>query len=237
MLDLLSSFDSFSMTKYSCGPLWVSGSTGLFLYLGSAWCLTSVWESLIMKMFSFCKSFMNDKSGEMISGFALTVTSVFMALVSLNLLGLVPYSYGLTCQSSVGPVLALYVWSCLIASGFRVSLVQSLSILVPSYSPVPMSPFLMLVELVAVCLRPLTLGLRLMINLIAGHMIICMLGQVNIFLFLLCSKSNSFVSSVALLLCSMSGTTTLFVVELAVGCLQSYIFCVLLSLYSDDHPL
>nr|QJS32940.1 ATP synthase F0 subunit 6 [Modiolus comptus] len=236
MMDLLSSFDSFSMSNISCVPLWLSMGVGVFVYLGSSWGLKTVLEVSLLKVFSVAGSLVFGKSGKYISGFLMSLSGVFLLLISLNLVGLFPYSYSVTCQASVGPVMALLMWSCLWVSGLRVSWGQTICVLIPSYAPLVMIPFLMLVEVVTVSLRPITLGLRLMINLTAGHMIISMLAQVNVFLLLLRVGSDVLSFWVVAWGLAFVGSVGLLMAEMAVGVLQAYIFCILLGLYSDEHP-
>jgi F0F1-type ATP synthase membrane subunit a len=74
--------------------------------------------------------------------------------------------------------------------------------------------------------RPLTLSFRLAANMRAGHIV---LGLVGIY-------------GAAAVLNPSSGTPLLLIVsigyiifEIAICIIQAYIFCLLLSLYADDH--
>lgn len=69
-------------------------------------------------------------------------------------------------------------------SGHRISANQNLTRLVPSFAPMFLVPFLFLVEIVTINSRPLTLGFRLIINIIAGHLILSIGTNVNTSVFL-----------------------------------------------------
>ncbi len=96
-------------------------------------------------------------------------------------------------------------------------------------------PFLLLVEIVTISSRPITLGFRLIINIIAGHLILSMGTNVNGFISLkgvLLNLSGPFYGAVYFSLFAWMG---LLAAELAVGLIQAFIFCSLLSLYTNDH--
>ena len=112
-------------------------------------------------------------------------------------------------------------------SRIRVSFRQMYSSFIPSFAPMGLAPFLLLVEVVTVCSRPLTLGFRLLINIISGHLIIRI--RLNRALSGLCHLS--LVSSIVL----RSSWMLLLAAELGVAFLQGYIFCILLRLYRNEH--
>jgi F-type H+-transporting ATPase subunit a len=80
---------------------------------------------------------------------------------------------------------------------------------------------MVLIELVSSLIRPLTLSIRLSANMIAGHLLICLLGNFLIFL----GKSFIMTFPVRLILSFL---------EVSVSLIQSYVFITLLSLYFVD---
>ena len=82
--------------------------------------------------------------------------------------------------------------------------------------------FIVLIELVRNIIRPITLCVRLTANLIAGHLLITLLGNSLISI----SSKISFLSVVAPL--------TLTVLESAVACIQAYVFITLITLYITE---
>jgi len=88
----------------------------------------------------------------------------------------------------------------------------------PVGSPAFLNPFLCVIELVRLIVRPVTLAVRLTANLRTGHILIALLG-------------TGFMSSVSVLV----GGMFYFMFEMAVCLIQAYIFTLLPTLYSDDH--
>ena len=88
----------------------------------------------------------------------------------------------------------------------------------PLGSPALLSPFLCVIELVRLLVRPFTLGIRLTANLRTGHILIALLGRGFITLFLVVLVGLFY-----------------FLFEIAVCVIQAYIFTLLPTLYTDDH--
>nr|YP_010570468.1 ATP synthase F0 subunit 6 [Gigantidas vrijenhoeki]UZG65981.1 ATP synthase F0 subunit 6 [Gigantidas vrijenhoeki] len=195
----------------------------------------TVFGGAFVKSLSISWSMFKSSSGLNLSGFPLIVCSLFIFLMGVNMMGLVPFSFSVTSHLMVGPALACLMWGSLWFSGHRISPKQNLTSLVPSFAPMFLVPFLLLVEIVTISSRPITLGFRLMINIIAGHLILSMGTNVNSFISLkgvLLNLSGPFYGSVYFSLLAWMG---LMAAELAVGLIQAFIFCSLLSLYTNDH--
>ncbi|TKV25108.1 hypothetical protein FCN23_09585 [Campylobacter jejuni] len=96
-----------------------------------------------------------------------------------------------------------------------------LSHLVPIGTPIPLSFFIALIEFISLIIRPITLCVRLSANIIAGHLLICLLRNI---------RENFFL----LFLPTLPVLYVLLVLELCVRVIQGYVFVVLLSLYIDE---
>nr|YP_010230662.1 ATP synthase F0 subunit 6 [Bathymodiolus azoricus]QSV10339.1 ATP synthase F0 subunit 6 [Bathymodiolus azoricus] len=235
MLDLLSGFDSYNMSDLSSGPLRLSFYFVLVLVSTLFYSVSSLCAESISKSLAISWGMFKSASGLNLSGFPLVVSSIFIFLMGVNMMGLVPFSFSVTSHLSLGPALAFLMWGSLWVSGHRVSSNQNLTSLVPSFAPMFLVPFLFLVEIVTISSRPLTLGFRLMINIIAGHLILSMGTNVNTSIFLSGLLLNVGGSSHGVVYFSLFAWMGLLAAELAVGLIQAFIFCSLLSLYTNDH--
>jgi len=81
--------------------------------------------------------------------------------------------------------------------------------------------FIVLIESIRNVIRPLTLAVRLMANITAGHLLITLLRTQLIF----------FNNSMPLII---FGQTILITLELAVSSIQAYVFTILLILYISE---
>jgi len=94
--------------------------------------------------------------------------------------------------------------------------------LVPQRTPTPLIPFIVLIESISNIIRPLTLAVRLMANIVAGHLLITLLGN------------QTAVSSNFILASLILTQILLLTLESAVAFIQSYVFAVLSTLYSRE---
>ena len=95
-------------------------------------------------------------------------------------------------------------------------------------APAPLNPFLVLIETVSILVRPITLSVRLIANISAGHIVLTLVGN-----YMTASLFIGGAFSIALLL-SIQILYSVF--EFGIGVIQAYIFCLLITLYSDEHP-
>ena len=89
--------------------------------------------------------------------------------------------------------------------------------LVPRGTPGLLQPFIVLIELVRNVIRPLTLRVRLIANMIAGHLLLTLLGSLG-------TTSYGFMFIII-------GIVLILMLELSVALIQAYVFIILASLY------
>lgn len=155
----------------------------------------------------------------------LWLSCIFLYILRLNFLGLTPLIYRLTTNIWFNSSLALIIWRTFLLSGYVKDIIQSLAHLVPSGSPLLLIPFLVLIETISILIRPLTLTVRLLANISAGHIILTLISTV------LSTSLTLLPLSIILILLRRY---QLF--EIFVCIIQAYIFTLLLSLYLAEHP-
>ena len=163
-----------------------------------------------------------------LGGFINVITGLFVFLIFLNLSGLIPYVFRPTSHLAVSLSLGLPLWLSLLVSGifFRPSSV--VAGLLPIGAPAPLNPFLVLIETVSIMVRPITLSVRLMANMSAGHIVLTLVGNYITTRLLTVGLFSR------VLLVSIQVLYSVF--EFGIGVIQAYIFCLLITLYSDEHP-
>jgi F-type H+-transporting ATPase subunit a len=158
--------------------------------------------------------------------------SLFVFILVLNIMGLFPGSYPVTSSISFTLTLALLTFILTQFEGVRRNgLFRYLKSLVPPGLPAKpiMVPFMAFIELVQEFSKPLTLGMRLYANILAGHLII--------FVFL--SFILYFGTFMAVI--SVPAAVVFFAFEIFVAVLQAYIFAILtqvyieLAMFREDH--
>nr|YP_004769906.1 ATP synthase F0 subunit 6 [Crossoptilon auritum]YP_009122809.1 ATP synthase F0 subunit 6 [Crossoptilon mantchuricum]AEK28697.1 ATP synthase F0 subunit 6 [Crossoptilon auritum]AJK29958.1 ATP synthase F0 subunit 6 [Crossoptilon mantchuricum]ARK38500.1 ATP synthase F0 subunit 6 [Crossoptilon mantchuricum] len=157
---------------------------------------------------------------------ALLLISLILMLLSINLLGLLPYTFTPTTQLSMNMALAFPLWLATLLIGLRNQPSASLGHLLPEGTPTPLIPALIMIETTSLLIRPLALGVRLTANLTAGHLLIQLISTATITL-LPMMPSISLLTAIILFL--------LTILEVAVAMIQAYVFVLLLSLYLQEN--
>jgi F-type H+-transporting ATPase subunit a len=94
--------------------------------------------------------------------------------------------------------------------------------LVPVGTPRFLIPVIVVIESVRNIIRPLTLSIRLAANIVAGHLLLTLLGSQG--------ANLSFINLIVLFI----SLYLLLLLEVAVACIQSYVFTILNSLYLNE---
>nr|BBI57081.1 ATPase 6 [Chaenogobius annularis] len=157
---------------------------------------------------------------------ALILTSMMIFLITLNMLGLLPYTYTPTTQLSLNLGLAVPLWLATVLIGLRNQPTAALVHLLPEGTPTPLIPILIIIETISLFIRPLALGVRLTANLTAGHLLMQLIAMAA-FVLLSILPAVAGITVVVLLL-----LTTL---EVAVAMIQAYVFVLLMSLYLQEN--
>nr|YP_009557833.1 ATP synthase F0 subunit 6 [Acanthopagrus schlegelii x Pagrus major]QAX27202.1 ATP synthase F0 subunit 6 [Acanthopagrus schlegelii x Pagrus major] len=159
---------------------------------------------------------------------ALILASLMIFLLSLNLLGLLPYTFTPTTQLSVNLGFAFPLWLGTVLIGFHNQPNLSLAHLLPEGTPLLLIPILIIIETISLLIRPIALGVRLTANLTAGHLLIQLIST-GFFVLLPLQPVVAGLTGLLLLMLSL--------LEVAVAIIQAYVFVLLLSLYLQENVL
>nr|YP_010852878.1 ATP synthase F0 subunit 6 [Echidna polyzona]UEX93266.1 ATP synthase F0 subunit 6 [Gymnothorax punctatofasciatus]WGL40694.1 ATP synthase F0 subunit 6 [Echidna polyzona]WNH17933.1 ATP synthase F0 subunit 6 [Echidna polyzona] len=153
-------------------------------------------------------------------------TSLMLFLISMNLLGLLPYTFTPTTQLSLNMAFAVPLWLATVIIGMRNQPTVALGHLLPEGTPVPLIPVLIIIETISLFIRPLALGVRLTANLTAGHLLIQLIATA-VFVLLPLMPTVAILTALVLFLLTL--------LEVAVAMIQAYVFVLLLSLYLQEN--
>nr|ATD83153.1 ATPase subunit 6 [Veniliornis passerinus] len=179
-----------------------------------SWCINLITKQLMTPL---------NKNGHK---WALILTSLMALLLSINLLGLLPYTFTPTTQLSMNMALAFPLWLATLLTGLRNQPSASLGHLLPEGTPTPLIPALILIETTSLLIRPLALGVRLTANLTAGHLLIQLISTASTALLSIMPTISALTTIILLLLT---------ILEVAVAMIQAYVFVLLLSLYLQEN--
>merc|ERR1711918_266017 len=147
---------------------------------------------------------------------------IFFFILFNNFMGLFPYIFTRRRHISFTLTLALPLWLGRILISILYQYNNLLAHLVPTGTPSFLIPVIVVIETVRNIIRPLTLSIRLAANMVAGHLLLTLLGSQGPTLSLIIIR----ILLVRLIL--------LLMLEVAVACIQSYVFTILSSLYLNE---
>lgn len=161
-------------------------------------------------------------SSRKIKGRTLIFISLFWLILVNNFIGLFPYIFTRTSHIIITLRLALPLWLTFIIKGWVENTFHIFAHLVPQGTPPVLIPFIVCIETIRNIIRPGTLAIRLSANIIAGHLLLTLLGNIGPSLNL--PQLNILIILQILLL----------ILEMAVSIIQSYVFTILTVLYSRE---
>nr|YP_010318375.1 ATP synthase F0 subunit 6 [Amalda mucronata]ULC82868.1 ATP synthase F0 subunit 6 [Amalda mucronata] len=229
LVDIFSSFDDNNQVFMSLYILmWIFSLLTIVLFSSLYWIMSPRWITLVSTFKDTASSQVFRSFGANMGGFVNIITGLFLFLILMNLSGLVPYVFSPTSHLAISLSLGLPLWLSLIVSAVFFNPTTVVAGLLPMGAPAPLNPFLVIIETVSIMVRPITLSVRLTANMSAGHIVLTLIGN-----YLTASLFMSSIFSVLLLL----GIQVLYTIfEFGIALIQSYIFCLLITLYSDEHP-
>ena len=149
------------------------------------------------------------------------VFTLFIFILSLNLLGMMPSSFTVTSHIAVTFALAIFIFLLVTTIGFIKHGLHFFSFFLPSGVPVIMAPLIIPIELFAYLARPISLSVRLAANMTAGHIVLKVLASFAI-------MAGALGVIPFALLIAITGF------EFFVAILQAYIFSILTCVYLSD---
>jgi len=178
-------------------------------------------QSVVELAYEFVANLLRDNAGKEGMRYFPLVFTLFMFILMGNLLGMIPGSFTFTSHIIVTFAMAIVVVVGVTILGFWIHGLHFLKFFVPEGAPKPMLPLLVPIEVMSYCVRPISLSVRLFVNMMAGHTMLKVFAAFTIALG---------VFGVAPLAVNVALTGFEFVVCF----LQAYIFTVLTCLYLHD---
>lgn len=220
--NLFSVFDP-STTIFNLSLNWLRTFIGLILIPYSFWILPSrinfSWNLILITLFKEFKTLLGPNR---INGGSFIFISIFSIILFNNFLGLFPYIFTRTRHLTLTLSLALPLWLRFMTYGWLNHTQHIFAHLVPQGTPNILIPFIVCIETISNIIRPGTLAVRLRANIIAGHLLLTLIGNTG-------NSLSSFIISLLLL-----SQVALLTLEAAVAIIQSYVFAVLSTLYSRE---
>lgn len=219
--NLFSIFDP--STNFNLSLNWLSSLLGLIIIPYIYWLIPNrfsiLWNTILITLHKEFKTLLGT-SGHV--GRTFIFIRIFSIIVFNNFIGLFPYIFTRTSHIAITLALALPLWISFILYGWINNTNHIFTHLVPQGTPSVLIPFMVCIETISNIIRPGTLAVRLAANIIAGHLLLTLLGSTG--------PSINIILINVLLITQIA----LLTLESAVAIIQSYVFAVLRTLYSRE---
>lgn len=195
----------------------------IFIFPQMYWLINSQISKSFLNIIIYLKKELIAVFGDItIQGTIFIFIRIFFFILFSNFIGLMPYIFTRTSHLSMTLVLALPLWLGSMLYSIVYQYNNLFAHLVPVGTPPFLMPIIVIIETIRSIIRPITLSIRLAANMVAGHLLLTLLGSQG--------PSLAFINLIILII----GIVLLLLLEVAVACIQSYVFTILSSLYLNE---
>nr|YP_010574197.1 ATP synthase F0 subunit 6 [Zostera japonica]YP_010574207.1 ATP synthase F0 subunit 6 [Zostera japonica]YP_010574212.1 ATP synthase F0 subunit 6 [Zostera japonica]ARX11109.1 ATP synthase F0 subunit 6 [Zostera noltei]UZH94049.1 ATP synthase F0 subunit 6 [Zostera japonica]UZH94059.1 ATP synthase F0 subunit 6 [Zostera japonica]UZH94064.1 ATP synthase F0 subunit 6 [Zostera japonica] len=227
----------FSFTNPSLSMLLTLCLVLLTLYFvtkkGGGKSVPNAWQSLVELIHDFVLNPVNEQigglSGNVKQKFSPRILVTFTFSLFRNLQGMIPYSFTVTSHFLITLALSFSIFIGITIVGFQRNGLHFLSFSLPAGVPLPLAPFLVLLELIPHCFRALSLGIRLFANMMAGHSSVKILSG-SAWTMLYMQNLFYFIGDLGPLFIVLALTGP----ELGVAISQAHVFTISICIYLND---
>lgn len=221
LINLLSLLIVVGLFYYNSSPSNYSSEISFFF-------LPNVWQKSL--------EFISEVTVQLISDVISTDNEKYFPIIAVlfnfilfsNLIGLIPYSFTATSHLIVTFTLSFSVFIGINIITFSKYKMQTFSLFLPANTTFFLALLLVPIEFISYLSKPISLGVRLFINLMAGHSLLKVIIGFS-WSMLLLENVISFGLIVPMLILVL-----LFGLELGVALIQTYVFIILTCIYIQD---
>ena len=196
--------------------------------ISSFFLIPNNWQLLLETAYEVVSQLVFDNLNEEGEKYFPFIAVIFTFILFNNLIGLIPYSFTVTSHLIVTFLLALTVFIGVNIICFNEHKLNMISLFIPSNTSFLLALLLVPIEFVSYMFKPISLGVRLFANMMAGHTLLKVIA----------GFAWSMVSAGGLLF--FAHIIPLFVLvllvglELGVALIQAYVFTILTCIYLND---
>jgi F-type H+-transporting ATPase subunit a len=189
-------------------------------------------QSMAELSYEFVANNLRSSAGSEGMKFFPLVFSLFMFILTVNIIGLIPYTFAVTAQIIITVSLAMLVFVTVIVYGLWKHGLHFFKLFVPSGIPIYILPLVTFIEVLSFLSRPVSHSVRLFANILAGHITLKVFAG-----FVTMLSAFGFLGWIGAIL-PFGMTVALTALELLVAFLQAYVFAILTCIYLNDaiHP-
>lgn len=208
--------------------IYFNSSYNNYLKEASFYFVANSWQKIIEFISEITAQLVSDTITKDNEKFFPLISVLFNFILFSNLLGLIPYSFTATSHLFVTFILSFSVFIGINLITIKKYGLKTFSLFCPANTSFFLALVLVPIEFVSYIAKPISLGVRLFINLMAGHTLLKVIIGFSWSMLLL----ENFISFG--LIVPMLTLVILFGLELGVALIQTYVFVILTCIYIQD---
>ena len=194
----------------------------------SFYIVTNVWQKSLNFISEMVSQIVSDIIYAQNNKYLPLIFMLFHFILLNNLIGLLPYSFTTTSHIIVTFILSFTIFIGVNLITFQKYGLKSFSLFLPSNTTFFLALLLVPIEFISYLAKPISLGVRLFVNLMAGHSLMKVIVGFSWSMLLLENLTSlGFLLPTAVLI-------LLFGLELGVAVIQTYVFIILTCIYIQD---
>lgn len=221
IINLFSIFDPSSRFHLSLN--WLRSLIIIIILPYQYWLVPSryslFWNNIIIFLFKEFKILINYSFSNLI-----IILRLFRLILTNNFIGLFPYIFTSSSHLRFCLSISLRLWISIIIYRIINYINDLFTHLTPQGTPYILMPFIVLIESIRLVIRPFTLAIRLTANIIAGHLLLSLLGS-----------SGQLINNYLIFIIFILIQVILYSLELAVAIIQAYVYSILSTLYIREN--
>jgi len=196
---------------------------------GTFFIIPNTWQVLVESLYETTSQLLFESlnlEGEKYFPF---ISVIFSFILLANLIGLIPYSFTITSHLIITFSLSLSIFIGVNIICMKKYRLVMLSLFIPSNTSFFLALLLVPIEFISYIFKPISLGVRLFANLMAGHTLLKVIVGFAWSMLILDDLLLSLTHLLPLLI-----LTLLMGLELGVAIIQAYVFTILTCFYLND---
>ncbi|MBB4211919.1 F0F1 ATP synthase subunit A [Rhodothalassium salexigens] len=185
-------------------------------------------QSMVEMSYEFVAGMVRDNIGSHGRSFFPFVFSLFMFVLTANVMGLLPYAFTVTSHLAVTFAFAICIFFAVVLIGLVRNGLSFFSLFMPSGTPWILAPLIVAIEVFSFLVRPVTLSVRLFANMTAGHILL------KVFAGFIVSLGAGGGVMAALGVLPFAMIVAFQALELLVAVAHAYVFALLTCVYLKD---
>lgn len=208
--------------------IYYNSSTENYLKESSYYFIPNAWQKMIESVSELSAQLVSDTIATDSEKYFPLISVLFNFILFSNLIGLVPYSFTATSHLIVTFSLSFSVFIGINIITFNKYKMKTFSLFLPANTTFFLALLLVPIEFISYIAKPISLGVRLFINLMAGHSLLKVIIGFSWSMLLLenFTSIGLFIPMIILVI--------LFGLELGVALIQTYVFIILTCIYIQD---